>query len=852
MKVRARVAGVLGIVAASLVGCAQHATPMDLDVDSSPEGEEALLRHARAQRPSPEPLPRRCAASETPQARPIGSEDGWDRSTLRVQTDDGLRELPLQEATFETLVVGTVAETLVTQVFVNPFETPIEAVYAFPLHEKAAVDDYWIHVGQRSLHGEMHRRGEARTIYEDAKAGGQRAALLEQERPNVFTQSVANIPPGEAIAVQMHVVQPVAQDAGRGTLTLPTVVGPRFIPGTPTGRSGVGEVPDTDEVPDASKITPPVLGARARGCSPLLISVDIESTLPVGSLVSANHAIERTRARGVTTVELAQGRTLANRDFELSWSVAGDTTQAAVMTQVEEGGGGAFTLTLVPPASVETDAAVPRDLIFVVDNSGSMSGKPIDTAKAVMRKAIATMGPRDRFSVLRFSEEASGLSRTLLSNTKENRTRGLAYVEAMRGMGGTRMLEGIKAALALAQDAERVPMVFFLTDGYIGDERAIFELVAEEGGNARIFGFGLGDAPNRYLLDGLSNVGRGAVAYVGNDEPADAAVQRFYQRIARPTLRDVTIDWGTLPVRGVVPERLPDLFVGQPLVLYGTFDTAAEGTVVVQGWRGETRERFEVEVDLASASEGTGLRSMWARTKIEALLRDPLVYRLDTDAQEHRTEQAIELALRHSVLTEHTAFVAVDKDVVTKQSATTVAVPVEPVRGMAQPQSGLSLVGTGRGGGGTGEGTIGLGNTGVIGRGGGGGSGAGYGRGAGAGFGGRGARVPRVRAAKATVTGSLDRDVIRRVVRAHHNPVRACYQTALEKDPNLKFRVVVAFVIDATGKATAALEWKHKPESDALKDFDACMLEAFGRMKFPKPTGGGTVKVTYPFVFEPG
>lgn len=823
---------------------------MELDVESVEERPQSL-RHARGDGPGPHRLPQRCALTQPSAAVPLGAQDGWDRSSIRVQTDDGLRELPLQESTFETLVVGTVAETTVTQVFANPFNEPIEAVYAFPLHQRAAVDDYWIHVGARSLHGEIHRRGEANEIYDEAKAKGQRASLLEQERPNVFTQSVANIPPGESIEIQMHVVQPIAQEAGRATLTLPTVVGPRFIPGTPTGRSGDGVSPDTDEVPDASKITPPVLNPRSSACAPLLITVDIESPLSMGGLLSANHTITSNAGNGVTTVELAAGATLANRDFELSWAMSGDSTQAAVMTQPDADGGGAFTLTLVPPANLEADKAVPRDLIFVVDNSGSMGGKPMDTAKAVMREAIASMGPEDRFTVLRFSENASGLSPGLLGNTERNRRRGLKYVDDMRGMGGTHMRAGIEAALKLAQSSDRVPMVLLLTDGYIGNEAAIFELTDEHLGHARIFGLGVGQAPNRFLLDGLSTVGRGAVSYVGMTQSVEEVVERFYGRIASPALRDVSIDWGTLPVKDVAPQRIPDLFVGQPIVVYGRYAREGTGTVVVEGWQGKTKARFEVEVDLAQGSSGTGLRSMWARTRIEELLRDPEVFRLDSAARDQRTETATKLALSYRVLTEHTAFVAVDNEVVTKDAAKTVAVPVEPVQGMAPGHSGgLGLVGTGRGGGGSGQGTIGLGNTGVIGKGG--GSGSGYARGAGAGFGGRGKRVPRVRHAKAQVTGSLDRDVIRRMVRAHNRSLRACYESELAVDPNASFRLSIGFIIDSEGRVTASLKWKDEAEGEAHKDFGACLSTALERVRFPKPAGGGTVKVTYPLVFEPG
>lgn len=846
MKTHARFAGVLGIAVWSLAGCAQHATPLDLDVEPIDEDPE-LVRHARAEVPDAEPIPPRCSSV----AERIGGDDGWDRSTLRVRNDDGVWELPLRKSSFETLVVGTVAETTVTQVFANPFEEPIEAVYAFPLHEQAAVDDYWIHIGERSLHGEMHRREKAKKIYRDAKASGRRAGLLEQERPNVFTQSVANILPGEAIRVEMHVVQPVTLEAGTNTLTLPTVVGPRFIPGTPIGRSGVGVVEDTDQVPDASRVTPPILEPRDNECALLEVSVDIETGARVRGLTSTHHAVTENSANGVTTVELARGYSVANRDFEISWALPSDHTDAVLLTQPEEGGGGAFTLTLIPPADVDPDEVVPRDLIFVVDNSGSMSGTPIQTAKAVMREAIASMNPDDRFTVLRFSEKASALSRGLLTNTEANRQRGLDYVDAMQGMGGTHMEAGIEAALKLGQSKGRVPMVLLLTDGYIGHEGNIFALVAKKVGNARIFGLGVGDAPNRHLLDGLSKMGRGAVGYVANGEPVEDTVARFYRRISSPALSDIQIDWGDLPVDDVVPGRFPDLFVGQPLVVYGRFDRDAAGTILVRGRQGGEKVSLRFDVDLSDGASGTGLRSMWARTRIEELLRDRSVYRMKPAGLKRRKEAATKLALAYRVLTEYTAFVAVDSEVATKDEARTAAVPVEPVRGMSLPPAtgprprrgasygvgGLGLVGKASGGavGGTPSGSV-----------------AGYGRGSGTGFAGRGKRVPRVKMAKANVTGSLDKTIIRRVIRRHTNAFRACYEPVLKEDSKASFRVVVGFVIDANGNATAVLEWSDEPTTKAEKAFDSCLSEVMAKVRFPKPPGGGVVRVRYPLSFSPG
>ncbi len=855
--------GLLALVGAS--ACAQHGEtfePTTIEDEVAQLEEESQTPHVRTVRATIDPdsiasgqvswrPKRRCDGTPAGQATPIEPDEGQDRGTLRVKTSLGVVELPLQETTFDTLVVGTIAETNISQVFTNPFEDPIEAVYVFPLHEKAAVDDYWIHVGGRSLHGEMKRREEARKIYEKAKNEGRSTGLLEQERPNLFTQSVANIMPGESIEVQMHVVQPLEMEAGQHTLVLPTVVGPRFIPGRPSSTSGSrGRIADTDQVPDASRITPPVnLDGRA-GCTPLQISVDIESGLALSNVRSKLHDVDVTQAGGVSTVELTHGATIPNRDFELSWTLAGREPQASLMVQPTDDGG-YFTLTIQPPESIEPAKAVPRDLVFVVDNSGSMGGTPIQTAKAAVRQAISRMNPDDRFQIIRFSESASGLSAAPLANTAANRRRGLDYIDAMHGSGGTMMSEGIKAALGQSSGEGRMPMVLFLTDGYIGNEREIFQLISKDLGHARLFSLGVGSSVNRHLLEGMATVGRGAVTTMAAGEEPKEVVERFYGRIGSPVLADVSIDWGELPVQDVAPMVIPDLFVGQPVVVFGRFTGDLSGTAVVHGRLGDRDVEIPVSIDVADATDMSGLSSMWARTRIEELLRSPAVYAMDEEKVEEQRKVAVDLALTHRVMTEYTSFVAVDTRVVNPDgSPQAVEVPVElPLGVSGESLGGLGLVGTGRGGGGTGEGTIGLGNTSTIGKGGGGGTGQGYGRGSGQGFGGRGKRVPRVRQGKAEIMGSIDKDIIRRIVRAHANEVRACYEKGLSRDPNLSGRVSVRFVIGAKGKVSEA-----EVDTSTLKDgaVAKCVAKAVESWKFPKPPGGGDVTIRYPFVFNPG
>ncbi|HLT38177.1 MAG TPA: TonB family protein [Enhygromyxa sp.] len=747
-----------------------------------------------------------------------------ETGTLKVQHNGKLLALPLQHSKFDTVVVGTVAETEVTQIFANPFDEPIEAIYMFPLHERAAVDDYWLTIGARSIRGQMQTRDQARETYENAKREGKATGLLEQQRPNIFTQHVANIPPGQTIEVSMHVVQPLEQDHGVYSLVLPTVVGPRYIP---------KQAADRKSVIDAGKITAPIIPEGYTTCADLDISVAIESGLRPRALRSQFHAIDISRERDVAFIELdrSAGPVLANRDFVLSWDLGQNQPQAAIVAQAEQDGG-YFTLTVQPPELVPDEQAVPRELVFVVDNSGSMGGVPIDTAKAFMRRALAGLRADDTFTVLRFSESASGLSTTLLPAVEHNIEKGLQYVDAMHGMGGTEMTAGIRAALDLPHEPDRVRIVMFLTDGYIGNEEQIFDLIDKSIGDTRLFSLGVGTAPNRYLLDGMAHVGRGAVTYAGEQEAIDSVVDRFYERVETPVLTDLEIDWQGLAVAEVLPGKLPDLFAGQPLTVFGRYTGDPSGRIVVRGRaRGEQVE-IPVSFDIARADDLAGVSSIWARNKIDSLLGYP--NRTGTD---EARQAVIDVAIQHRIMTEYTSFVAVDERRIVNLDGT-VRTIVQPlplpegthyegfVGGEAYGVGGLGLIGTGRGGGGTG-----------------------YGSGSGAGFGGHGQRVPEVRTAKAQVMGSIDKDIIRRIVRAHVNEVRSCYNKSLVSDPNVSGRVAIQFVIGDDGKVVSAAVQTNDTGDEAL---GTCVARQVKKWKFPSVPGGGNVTVTYPFVFSPG
>jgi Ca-activated chloride channel homolog len=733
--------------------------------------------------------------------------------------------LPLQSASYESFVVGTVAETIITQRYFNPLPEAIEAVYVFPLPHDGAVDEYTIRVQGRTLRGEMQRRDEARELYEQAKSAGHSAGLLEQRRPNLFAQRVANIPPGETIEVELRVVQPLAREHGRYRLVLPTMVGPRYTPG------------------DAGDVR---LAAAGQRCANVSIAVAIENGDAVTGLESRHHDIEQLHLDGVVQVELTAGAAVADRDFELSWSSAGERARASVMVQPADDGG-YFMLTLEPPQALPAAQALPRELVFVVDTSGSMLGEPLAAAKDAMRKVLQQLAPDDAFQIIEFSQTASSLAPGFLRNTPLDVQRGLELVEEMQAEGGTDMLAGVRAAFALRREPGRIRLVLFLTDGFIGNESEVLAAVRAGIGDARLFALGVGKAVNRHLLSGLARLGRGDVSYLSPRERSDAVVDRFFERIDRPALTEIAIDWGGLEVHDVEPQRLPDLFAGQPLVLVGRYRDTPRGELTVHGRSAVQPERVAVDFGRPSASSAA-LAATWARARI-ARIEDGALEPGDDAARLEREAAVTALALEHRVMTEYTSFVAVDHARKARPTVRTVQAPVQ-LPGL----SGLGLLlgasaGTGVGASGFGAiATIGRGTIGTIRHGAGGEwsgsglSGSGYGRGG-------GGRVsyeasgesPTVRVHAPDPERARFQDTARRIVRRHEPELRRCVEQHAAATGT---RLVVRFVVTLVGR----VEQVRVVQADRrLAALQRCVVEAVEHWGFHSPSAPSKVVLRIAF-----
>lgn len=587
---------------------------------------------------------------------------------------------PLEHTEVEAEIAGFVTRVRVTQTFSNPHPDPIEAVYTFPLSSDGAVDAMTIRAGERTIRGQVRRREEAREMYENAKSSGQLAALLDEERPNVFTQSIANLMPGETVRVEIQYVESLDYADGHFEFSFPMVVGPRFVPGTPQGREGTGWAPDTDRVPDASRITPPVAPQGVRAGHDVSLTVHLAAGLPIGALESRLHEIDVEEVDGTRQIiRLKNQREIPNRDFVLQWAVAARELSSGVLVHRSNDDAGYVTFLLVPPERVDPLEIAPREIVFVVDRSGSQAGRPLAQAKAAILYAIDQLGPRDTFQVVSFSNQVEKLfdrPRAVSAGTKRQAK---SYVEGLQANGGTMMADAVREVCAEDAPENRLRIVSFMTDGYVGNDHEVIHLVKKLRGRSRWFPLGTGNSTNRYLLDHMAREGGGEVEYVLLDSDPEETARRFYERIAAPVLTDVRIDFEGLALRDLAPHRFPDLWAHKPLIVHARYDAPGEGRVVLRGYRqGKPWERT-LDVELPGKSEANEpIASMWARARVNELLGRDLRGLRSGQFNEAFEDEVVSIALSHHLLTPFTSFIAVEERVVNEGGEQkTVTVPVE-------------------------------------------------------------------------------------------------------------------------------------------------------------------------------
>ena len=591
---------------------------------------------------------------------------------------------PLKHTDVKAEISGFISRVVVTQQFENPFPEKIEAVYTFPLPQNAAVDDMTMIVGERTIRGKILPREEAQAVYKAARSAGQVASLLDQERPNIFTQSVANIRPGEQVKITISYVETLNYVNGAYEFMFPMVVGPRYVPGEAKQESqGKGFAPDTDQVPDASRITPKAAAAGERSGHDISLQVALDAGLIIDKIDSKTHPtdIQRPDAHSAL-LRLKDEVTIPNKDFILRYDVAGEAIQDALLTHRSEKGG-YFTLILQPPERVTAEDVTPKELVFVLDTSGSMQGFPIEKAKETMKLALDSLYPADTFNLITFSGDTRILFPEPVPATPANLKKAEALLSGTEGSGGTEMMTAIKAALDPSDDQSHIRIVCFMTDGYVGNDMEIISEVKKHQ-NARVFSFGIGSAVNRFLLDKMAEAGRGEVEYVGLNDDGSAAARRFHERVRSPLLTDIAIEWNNLPVADVYPQRIPDLFAAKPLIIKGRFTAAGRGTIRLKGkMAGSDFVRdIPVEFPETMASHDV-LASLWARARIDDLMGQDFSGAQSGTMRPDLKKTITQLGIEYRLMTQFTSFVAVEERVVTERGKPRrIDVPVEVPAGV--------------------------------------------------------------------------------------------------------------------------------------------------------------------------
>ncbi|MCS3730360.1 marine proteobacterial sortase target protein [Bradyrhizobium betae] len=609
----------------------------------------------------------------------VSFEPGWSATTEQaslLQPGDaksGSLLLKDDGATIEAIrlgvdvditVSGPTLRARVTQIFRNPTKDWVEATYVYPLAANGAVDTLKMVVGDRVIVGDIKERQQARVIYEQARRAGQKATLTEQERPNIFTNSVANIGPGETVLVQIEYQEPVHQSGNEYSLRLPLGVGPRYNP-SPIVQSvdfrqdgsGWGAT-NSDPVPDRDRISPPVLDpARNAPVNPTSITVRLKAGFALGEVRSHHHNVKVESPDSTTRiVTLADGAVPADRDFELTWKPAAAKAPSVGLFR-ERVGDADYLLAFVTPPSAEqaTQKPLPREVVFVIDNSGSMGGTSIVQAKASLTYALSRLQPNDRFNVIRFDDTMDMLFPTSVPADAAHVDEATSFVSALQARGGTEMVPAMRAALTdKLGDTSTVRQVVFLTDGAIGNEQQLFETITAMRGRSRVFMVGIGSAPNTYLMTRASELGRGAFTHIGSVEQVEERMRGLFAKLENPAVTGLSAKFSEARA-DVTPGIIPDVYRDEPLVLAAKLDKLA-GSLEIKGRVGD--RPWSVTLPLQNAAEGKGLSKLWAKRKIG----DAEVARSLREMTPDDSDKAIlALALDHQIVTRLTSLVAVDK-----------------------------------------------------------------------------------------------------------------------------------------------------------------------------------------------
>lgn len=621
-----------------------------------------------------------------------------------------VEHFPLKSTNVVTNINGMIAETYVTQVYVNEGDAPINANYVFPTSTNVAVHGMTMVIGNEKITAQIKEKEEAKVEYEEAKSEGKSASLMEQKRPNVFTMDVANIMPGDTVSIELHYTELITPKENTYEFVFPTVVGPRYAPPSePAGDSVDGSGQDNGEgsnqdngeesgqdsaepigeitvvaeeggsvsggngnengdgnggSSDDDWVASPYLPGGATPPGEYNITVNLSTGVPIAQVTSKSHAIRINKSDDSTAqVTLADPDNYAgNRDFILKYKLVGEEIQSGLVLSGGQAGGGSqaenfFMLTIQPPERFEMEDIPPREYIFVLDVSGSMYGYPLDTAKELIRDLVTDLNETDTFNLILFANESTVLSSNSLPATAQNVKTAVKLIEEQEGGGGTSLLPALEDAIAIPKEDDTARSIVIITDGYISNDSEIISYITDNMDSASFFSFGIGSSVNDYLIKQIAGCGLGESFVVTDSEDAAESAANFRTYIEAPLLTDISVTYRGFDVYDVEPSVPSILYASQPIVLFGKWRGKPEGTITITGKAGEEEYSREIPVsNMTVDMESEAIRYLWARTHLDRIAGYGSI-RNDESVKDEITQ----LGLEYNMVTPYTSFIAVSE-----------------------------------------------------------------------------------------------------------------------------------------------------------------------------------------------
>jgi Ca-activated chloride channel family protein len=584
------------------------------------------------------------AAAVTASAQTQSDPDKTLSPYFQVQGDPNVDRLPLKDTNVDVAISGVIADVRVRQTYRNEGSRAINATYVFPASTRAAVYGMQMRIRDEIITAKIKEREAAKQEFEVAKKEGKSASLLEQDRPNVFTMNLANIMPQDQIVIELRYTELLIPTDGIYEFVYPTVVGPRYRSGSDNDNGGK-----------------PTYTSGNQPASTLNISARVSAGLPIRELACPSHKIApEWKSPGTAQLSLNEPDAFqGNRDFILKYRLSGDQINSGLL--LFQGEDENFFLYMAqPPQAVKLEEIPPREYIFVVDVSGSMTGFPLDTAKGLLQELIGNLRPTDYFNVVLFSGDSTVLSEQPLQANLENTMRALDLIDQQRGSGGTELLEALKRSMSLPHQAGVSRSLVMVTDGYISAEKETFDYIRDNLGQANIFSFGIGSSVNRYLIDGVAKAGMGEPFVITSEEEAKATAAKFREYIQNPLMTNVQVRANGFDVYDVQPKSLPDMFARRPIILFGKWRGPVQGTFELTGTTGLGAYSSSMDVSAVQPDEGNrAIRYLWARSRI-AELSDYGA----SDIADEQVKEITSLGLKYNLLTQYTSFIAIREKIV--------------------------------------------------------------------------------------------------------------------------------------------------------------------------------------------